>query len=148
MKVSVTTLLAEKAHNIYSIDASASVLDAVNEMNHRGVGSIIVLDQGKLVGIFTERDVLRRVVVPALPADSTPVSDVMTKDVDTFAPNTTVEAAMAHMNKERHRHVPVVEGERILGLVSIGDITRYLSKNFENEAQNLLSYFTGTYPEG
>jgi CBS domain-containing protein len=116
-------------------------------MNHRGVGSIIVLDEGKLVGVFTERDVLRRVVVPALPADSTLVSEVMTKDVDTFAPNLSVEEAMAHMNKERHRNVPVVDGERILGLVSIGDITHWLSKNFENEAQNLLSYFTGTYPE-
>jgi CBS domain-containing protein len=70
--------------------------------------------------------VLRRVVVPALPADSTLVSEVMTKDVDvdTFAPNLSVEEAMAHMNKERHRNVPVVDGERILGLVSIGDITR------------------------
>lgn len=147
MKVTVSTLLAEKVHHIYSINAHATVRDAVKEMNHQGVGSIVVLNEGKLVGIFTERDVLRRIVVPGLPADSTLVSEVMTKEVDTFSPDVTVEEAMAHMNKYRHRHVPVVRGEHILGMVSIGDITRWLSRNFENEAQNLLSYFTGTYPE-
>lgn len=147
MKVTVSTLLAEKVHHIYSINLHATVRDAVKEMNHQGVGSIVVLDEGRLAGIFTERDVLRRVVVPGLPADSTPVSEVMTREVDTFSPDVTVEEAMAHMNKYRHRHVPVVRGERILGMVSIGDITRWLSRNFENEAKNLLSYFTGTYPE-
>lgn len=147
MKVSVSTLLTEKVSNIYSINANASVRDAVKEMNHQGIGSLIVLNDGKLAGIFTERDVLRRVVVPGLPADTTPVSEVMTKEVDTFPPNLSVEEAMAHMNRERHRHVPVMEGDRILGLISIGDITRYLSRNSENEAHNLLNYFTGTYPE-
>ena len=147
MKVTVSTLLFEKARNIYSINADASVRDAVKEMNDKGVGSVIVLDDGKLVGIFTERDVLRRIVVPGIPADTILVSEVMTKEVDTFPPDLTVEEAMAHMNTERHRHVPVVDGDKILGLVSIGDITRYLSKTFEHEAQDLLNYFTGTYPE-
>ena len=147
MKVSVSTLLSQKVHNIYSINSYATVRDAVEEMNHQGIGSIIVLEDGKLAGIFTERDVLRRVVVPGLPADTTLVSEVMTKEVDTFPPGLSVEEAMAHMNKYRHRHVPVMDGERILGLVSIGDITRFLTRNYENEAQNLLNYFTGTYPE-
>ena len=147
MKVTVSRLLAEKIHHIYSINVYATVRDAVKEMNHQGVGSIIVLDEGKLAGIFTERDVLRRVVVPGLPADTTLVSEVMTKEVDTFHPDVTVEEAMAHMNKFRHRHVPVMRGDLILGLVSIGDITRWISRNYENEAQNLLSYFTGTYLE-
>ena len=146
MKVSVATLLAQKVHNVYTINSYATVRDAVKEMNHQGIGSIIVLEDGKLAGIFTERDVLRRVVVPGLPADSTLVSEVMTKNVDTFPPDLSVEEAMAHMNRERHRHVPVMQGDRILGLISIGDITRWLTTNYENEAQNLMSYFTGAYP--
>ncbi len=122
-------------------------MEAVKEMNHRQVGSLIILDEGKLVGIFTERDVLRRVVVPGLPAETTPVSEVMSNEVDTFGPETTVTDALAHMSDKRHRHIPIVEGESILGLISIGDITRWLSANAQNEAQTLLSYFTGAYGE-
>ena len=145
MKISVAALLAEKKSGVYSIHSTASVLEAVEEMNRLGIGSLLILDEGKLVGIFTERDVLRRVVVPKLPAESTPVSEVMSPDVDTFAPEVTLDEAMAYMTEKRHRHVPIVQDEEILGLVSIGDITRWLSRNSENEAQNLLNYFTGTY---
>ena len=108
---------------------------------------MLILDGGKIVGIFTERDVLRRVVVAGLAPATTPVSEVMTREVDTFPPDLSVDEAMAHMTAKRHRHIPVVEDDRILGMVSIGDVTRWLSKTFENEAQNLLNYFTGTYLE-
>ncbi len=148
MKVAISTLLAEKEFSeIFSINPEASVLDAVKEMNRRQVGSMLILDEGKIVGIFTERDVLRRVVVEGLAPATTPVSDVMTREVDTFPPDLSVDEAMAHMTAKRHRHIPVVEDDRILGMVSIGDVTRWLSKTFENEAQNLLNYFTGTYLE-
>ena len=148
MKVAISTLLAEKEFSeIFSINPEASVLDAVKEMNRRQVGSMLILDEGKIVGIFTERDVLRRVVVEGLAPAATLVSEVMTKEVDTFPPDLSVDEAMAHMTAKRHRHIPVVEDDRILGMVSIGDVTRWLSKTFENEAQNLLNYFTGTYLE-
>lgn len=148
MKVAISTLLAEKEFSeVFSIDPEASVLDAVKEMNRRQVGSMLILDGGKIVGIFTERDVLRRVVVEGLAPATTPVSEVMTREVDTFPPDLSVDEAMAHMTAKRHRHIPVVEDDRILGMVSIGDVTRWLSKTFENEAQNLLNYFTGTYLE-
>jgi len=147
MKIPVATLLAQKKTNVFSIDAGALVIDAVKEMNRHQIGSLIILKEGKLVGIFTERDVLQRVVVPGLSAESTLVSEVMSKDVDTFSPLMLVDEALAHMNKNRHRHVPVVSGEEILGLISIGDITRWLGKNYENEAQSLMNYFTGTYNE-
>tara|TARA_B100001123_G_scaffold449930_1_gene617528 strand:+ start:3358 stop:3804 length:447 start_codon:yes stop_codon:yes gene_type:complete len=145
MKVSVSQLLAEKKPQIFSIHAQASVMEAVKEMNERRIGSLLIIDDGKLVGIFTERDVLCRVVVLGISAESTTVGEVMSKNIDTFHPGVTIDSAMAHMTETRHRHVPVVEGDEILGLVSIGDITRYLSRNAENEARNLLNYFTGTY---
>ena len=147
MKVPVSTLLAEKQSKSLTIDSTATVMDAVKEMNERHVGSLLILSDGKLVGIFTERDVLRRVVVPGLPAETTSVADVMSKDIDTFTANISVTEALAHMNKTRHRHVPIMDKETILGLISIGDITRWLSRNAETEAQNLLNYFTGSYGE-
>ena len=148
MKVPISTLLAEKRiKSIYSMESSATVMDAVKEMNERHIGSLLILEDGKLVGIFTERDVLRRVVVQGRPAETTLVSEVMSTEVDTFSPDMTVTDALAHMNKFRHRHVPVVTGEKIHGLISIGDITRWLSKNAQNEAQTLLNYFTGGYGE-
>ena len=129
------------------MDASATVMEAVKEMNERHIGSLLILKDGGLVGIFTERDVLRRVVVRGRPAETTLVSEVMSTEVDTFSLEMTVTDALAHMNKYRHRHVPVVTGSEIHGLISIGDITRWLSKNAQNEAQTLLNYFTGTYGE-
>lgn len=145
MKVPISTLLAAKQSKIFAIEASATVLDAVKMMNNHTIGSLIILDKGKLIGIFTERDVLRRVVVPGIDANTTLVSQVMSPEVDTFSPDTSVTDALAHMNKYRHRHVPVMNGDEILGLISIGDITRWLSRHAQNEAQTLLNYFTGTY---
>lgn len=145
MKVPVSTLLAEKPPNLFAIESTASVLDAVKMMNSHTIGSLLILENRKLVGIFTERDVLRRVVVPGVDANRTLVSEVMSTDVDTFTPDTSVTDALAHMNKYRHRHIPVVKDEEVLGLISIGDITRWLSRNAQNEAQTLLNYFTGTY---
>jgi CBS domain-containing protein len=145
MKLPVATLLAQKNSRVFSVEANTPVIDAVKEMNRRKIGSLIILDKGKLAGIFTERDVLQRVVVPALSAETTLVSQVMSKEVDTFSPLMPVDEALAHMNKYRHRHVPVVQDDEILGLLSIGDITRWLGRNYENEAQSLMNYFTGTY---
>jgi len=118
MKVPISTLLAEKRiKSIFSMDASSTVMDAVKEMNEKHIGSLLILDDGKLVGIFTERDVLRRVVVPGRPAETTLVSEVMSTEVDTFGLDTTVTDALAHMNKFRHRHVPVVTGSEIHALI-------------------------------
>ena len=106
MKVAISTLLAEKEFSeVFSIGPEASVLDAVKEMNRRQIGSMLILDEGKLVGIFTERDVLRRVVVEGLAPATTPISEVMTKEVDTFPPDLSVDEAMAHMTLKRHRHI-------------------------------------------
>ena len=145
MNVPISALLGEKTGKVYSIASSASVLDAVHEMNRLRIGSIVVLDDDRLVGIFTERDVLQRVVATGLPPEGTSVREVMSSEVETIQPQTTIEEAMQAMTARRHRHLPVIQDGRLLGLVSIGDITRWISQANEDEAHSLRSYIMGGF---
>ena len=145
MNVPISALLGEKTGKVFSIASSATVLDAVSEMNRLHVGSMIVLDEDRLVGIFTERDVLQRVVAAGLSPADTPVSEVMTQEVETIAPSATIEETMHAMTERRHRHLPVVDDGRLIGLVSIGDITRWISQANEEEAHSLRSYIMGGF---
>lgn len=145
MNAPVSILLGAKDSTVHSISSKASVLDAVHEMNRLHIGSIVVLDDGKLVGIFTERDVLQRVVAVGKSSSDTSVAEVMSKEVETIGPKTTIEEAMNAMTERRHRHLPVVEGEALVGLVSIGDISRWISRVNEDEAETLRNYITGVY---
>ena len=114
-------------------------------MNRHRIGCMVVVDDGKLTGVFTERDVLQRVVAAGLSPEETKLVDVMTSEVETLKPRSTVSEAMQAMTIRRHRHLPVLDGDRIVGLVSIGDITRWISQANENEASSLRSYITGSY---
>ncbi len=145
MNIPVSMLLGVKSKEVYTIPQKSTVLEAVHEMNRRHIGSIVVVDDGKLVGIFTERDVLQRVVAAGKSPDATQVEEVMSSEVETITPKTTVEDAMQAMSARRHRHLPVMDEGKIVGLVSIGDITRWISRANEDEAQNLRNYITGGY---
>lgn len=145
MNAPVSNLLTSKNSIVYSISQHATVLDAVHEMNRLHIGSIVVLDGEKLAGIFTERDVLQRVVAEEKSPSETLVSDVMSKEVETITPKSTVEDAMRAMTDRRHRHLPVMNDGKMVGLISIGDVTRWISRVNEDEAENLRSYITGGY---
>ncbi len=139
----ISTLLRLKDSKVHSITSESTVLEAVHEMNRVHIGSIVVVDDEKLVGIFTERDVLQRVVAVSKSPETTKVADVMSSEVETITPKTTVDETMLIMTKRRHRHLPVMKDDKLVGLVSIGDITRWISRANEDEAQNLRSYITG-----
>lgn len=145
MNAPVSNLLTSKDSIVYTIPQEASVLDAVHEMNRLHIGSIVVLDGEKLAGIFTERDVLQRVVAEGKSPSETLVSEVMTKEVETITPKSTVEEAMRAMTVRRHRHLPVMNDGKMVGLISIGDVTRWISRANEDEAENLRSYITGGF---
>ena len=104
-----------------------SVADAVAEMNRHRVGSVLVLDGGRLVGIFTERDVLRRVVGATVDPKRTLVADVMTAGVITISPDVTIEDTMVLFTEKRCRHLPVVDNGKLVGTISIGDVTRWMA---------------------
>jgi CBS domain-containing protein len=143
MNPPVSTLLAEKGSVIHSVPVSGSIEDAVRVMNRHKVGSVVVLDEGRLVGIFTERDVLYRVVAAGLNPASTPVAQVMTSNPKVISPEMTVDDALALISEKRCRHLPVIENGKMIGLISQGDITRWLVQAHRAQAQQLLDYITG-----
>jgi len=145
-KVPVTILLREKSTSVYCIAVNSTVDAAVSEMNRQRVGSIIIKDAEKVVGVFTERDVLTRIVAAGRDPKTTTVSEVMTADFLSITQDTSVEDAMQMMTDKRVRHLPVFDDQQLLGLISIGDVTRWLLKVNEMEAENLRNYVFGEYP--
>ena len=145
-KVPVTILLKDKSTSVYCIAVNSTVDAAVSEMNRQRVGSIIVKDAEKVVGVFTERDVLTRIVAAGRDPKTTPVSEVMTADFLSIKKDTSVEDAMQMMSDKRVRHLPVFDDQQLLGLISIGDVTRWLLKVNEMETENLRNYVFGEYP--
>lgn len=114
-------------------------------MNRHRVGSVLVLDGGRLVGIFTERDVLRRVVGAGVDPKRSQVSEVMTADVITISPEATIEETMVLFTEKRCRHLPVLDGGQLVGAISIGDITRWMADAHQAEAEHLKNYITSGF---
>ena len=146
MNTPVSVLLARKGQDVHSIDSSARVIEAVRLMNERRVGSVVILEGGRLAGIFTERDVLSRVVAVGLDPIATPVSAVMTGGLHTIAPETTLGETMEIFTNKRCRHLPVLEQGQLIGLISIGDVSRWLSEAHRAEAEQLRQYIAGGFP--
>lgn len=134
MQQTVETVMALKkdADVLITVDAGATVMDAVSALAEHRIGAVLIRNEDGLVdGIFTERDLLLRVVHEGLDPQTTPISMVMTRDVRFVSPGTTVEAAMALMHVNRFRHLLVMDGPRVLGLLSMGDMTNYLIRHGE-----------------
>lgn len=120
----VSEVIADKGRRVYTIHPKATVLDAVREMDQRQIGSLPVLDGGRLVGMITERDYARRGVLRGRRSDETLVAEIMTRAPLTVAPSMSIDVCMEIMTDERVRHLPVMEGAVLIGLVSIGDLVR------------------------
>ena len=137
----VRDLLARKGTDVVSIQPTASVLEAARLMNDRGVGGVVVVDEANsLLGIFTERDILRRVVAAGLPPESTKVADVFTRDIVTCTPDMNVEEIGSIMSTRRVRHLPVVDVTGLHGVVTIGDLLAHRLSDQETTIQHLNSY--------
>jgi CBS domain-containing protein len=134
MQQTIETVMSLKkdAEALITVDAGATVTEAVNALVEHHIGAVLIRNEDGLVdGIFTERDLLRRVVHPGRDPKTTPISMVMTRDVRFVSPGTTVEAAMALMHVNRFRHLLVMDGPRVFGLVSMGDMNHYLIRHGE-----------------
>ena len=118
----VGDLLDHKGTEIVSISPGAAVVDAANLMAEKEIGSLIVMQDGKLCGIVTERDYARKVIVGGRSTESTLVADIMTAEVLTAGLDQSVDECMTLMTEKRIRHLPIVEAERVLGIISIGDL--------------------------
>ncbi len=146
MRGLLSDVLRDKGAALHTVPADATVAAAVRRMNEERIGSLLVVDGAAIVGIFTERDVLVRVVDAARDATRTLVAEVMTRSVVHVRPTTAVEEAMAIMTEKRCRHLPVIEGRRPCGMVSIGDLTRWVIKDQSIEIKDLFEYIQGKYP--
>lgn len=145
MNVPISALLQRKGPAVHGVAPHLSVFDAVAEMNRLRIGAIVVLENGKLVGIFTERDVLLRVVGAGIDPKAIKVSEVMSRNVRTVAPEATVEEVAAMFTENRCRHLPVVSQGDLVGLISIGDISRWVADAHRAEAEHLKNYIAGGF---
>lgn len=134
-------ILDEKGGDVLEISVDTSVLEAVQEMVDHNVGSLLVTDGGEVVGIVTERDYLRRVTLQGR-TEEAPVGEIMSSPLVVATRETTIDECMALMTDRRIRHVPVVEEGKVVGLVSIGDLVKFKSKQQTFEIQFLNDYIT------
>lgn len=136
----VSEILDAKGHKVLRIDADASVLEAVKQMVEANVGSLLVIDGGEIAGIVTERDFLRRVADVGGSHNDASVREIMSSPLIVVTPETSVDECMALMTNRRIRHVPVVDAGEVIGIVSIGDVVKFKSREQSFELQFLHDY--------
>jgi CBS domain-containing protein len=139
----VKQLLKEKGSSVLSIQPDATVYDALKLMAEKNVGALLVLEKGKLVGILSERDYARRVILKAKSSLKTPVRDIMIERVRFVRPEQTIEECMALMTEKHIRHLPVLVGDQVVGIVSIGDLVKASIEEKEFMIKQLENYITG-----
>ena len=138
----VSDILKGKEHKLLTIASDASVFDMVKQMVDANVGALLVTIDGRIEGIVTERDYLRRVTLEGRTDKETPVSEIMTSPLIVVTPETPVEECMAIMTDRRIRHVPVVEDGEVVSMVSIGDLVKFQSQQQDFKIQYLTDYIT------
>ena len=144
---SVSAILAhKKASTVWSIGPNAMVIDAIRLMDEKNVGALPVVDNGTLVGIVSERDYTRKVILKGISSKETPVSEIMTKQLVTVNPGEKITESMRIMTEKRVRHLPVLEGVNLVGILSIGDVVNWLISAQTATIDNLERYITGDYP--
>jgi len=138
----LSEILDEKGTEVLEIEADASVFEAVRKMVDANVGSLLVTEGGEIAGIVTERDYLRRVTLEGRTDREIAVREIMSSPLVVATPETTIDECMAMMTDRRIRHIPVVEGGEVVGVVSIGDVVKFKSKQQSFEIQYLTDYIT------
>ena len=139
----VQQLLDEKGHDVWSVGPDESVFDAIQKMATKDAGSLVVMEDGEPVGIFTERHYARDVVLKGKSSPTTPVRDIMATRLICVGPGQTVEECMAVMTENRVRHLPVLVDNRLVGLVSIGDLVKSIIADQKFTIEQLEHFITG-----
>ncbi len=137
---SVADLLHSKGNQVWAVAPDQTVLDALRMMAEKEVGALLVTSDEQLVGIVSERDYARKIVLKGKSSETTPVRDVMSSDVTSVSPKQTVEECMAVMTEKRVRHLPVLDGGRLVGVVSIGDLVKAVIEDQEFTIRQLEHY--------
>ena len=139
----IRDILKEKGGAIWSIDPDATVLEALRLMAEKNIGAVLAMKEGKIVGILSERDYARKVVLKGKASSDTPVREIMTEKVLVVHADNSVEDCMALMTSSRVRHLPVLDGARLLGLLSIGDVVKAVIADQKFVIDQLSTYISG-----
>jgi CBS domain-containing protein len=142
----VAVLLAMKGGEVIAVRPDASVLDAIEVMARRGIGAVMVMDGDRLAGVLSERDYARRVILEGRSSRDTRVAEIMTRGPVTVSPAHTVEECLHRMTHHRIRHLPVVDGDLVVGVLSIGDLVNWIISAQAETIQFMESYIAGSYP--
>ena len=138
----ISNLLNQKGRDVWSLSPDASVYEAIDQMAQKGVGALLVMEGEKLVGIVSERDYARKVILKGKSSRKTRVNEIMSYPVIHVRPESTVEHTMALMTDKRIRHLPVMLEEKVVGVISIGDVVRGIIEDREFEIEQLTNYIT------
>lgn len=141
----ISQLLESKGYDIWSITPQAPAYEALQIMSEKDVGALLVIDEGKLVGIFSERDYARKVILKGKSSKDTSVCELMTDTVFSIDPQNTLQDCMALMTTKHIRHLPVIKNERLIGIVTIGDVVSHIISNQELTIQQLDRYISDGY---
>lgn len=136
----VKEILDQKGREVFTIDANQTVLEAIKTLADEGIGAVVVQKDGKTIGLFSERDYICKVVLTGRRSENTPVGDVVSQKLVVVRPDTPVDDCMVLMTEARTRHLPVVEGDRLVGLVSIGDIVKDIISGQHEVIEQLEQY--------
>lgn len=142
--LTVKQLLHVKGRDVWTVSGDTSVFEALQLMADKDIGAVLVTDDGRVVGIFSERDYARKVVLHGKSSKETLVREIMTTDVITVHPDQTIGDCMALMTNKRIRHLPIVEDDQLIGLVSIGDVVKAIIGEQEFMIGQLQQYIAGT----
>lgn len=138
----IRQILDHKGSSVWSIDSGETVLEAIQHMATKGVGALLVMDQGRLHGVFSERDYARKIVLAGRSSRDTRVAEVCSSPAITIAPAVTAQEGLALMTEKRFRHLPVVEEGELLGIVSIGDLVNAVLADQQSLIEQLERYVT------
>lgn len=136
----VRQLLETKAPDIYAIGPDVPVIDAIRLMAEKRIGAVLVMDGSRLAGILSERDYARKIVLEGRSSKDTPVREIMTADVIGVGPNDTADCCMQLVTNKRIRHLPVLDGDAVLGVISIGDLVKAVIEDQQHELDQLQRY--------
>lgn len=144
--VTIAEILNAKGHEVYAVSPDSTVFEAIGQLAQRNIGALLVMEGGDLVGVFSERDYTRKVALQGRHSKETQVREIITGRVVTVRPTATIPECLRLMTEHRIRHLPVLDDERVVGMVSIGDLVNWIMRAQRATIEQLHSYIAGGYP--
>lgn len=136
----INLILEKKGRQVYSVTAQTSVFDALQVMLEKNISALLIMEKEELLGIFTERDYARKLILQGRSSKETPISEIMTPDLLTLSINSTIDQCMEIMTDKKIRHLPVLENNYVIGMISIGDVVKFVIEDQKQTIQQLESY--------